>query len=545
MSGLTLRPYQIEALEAIETAGVQRAAVVLPTGMGKTVIFAELIARRVAASHRPLVLVHRDELAKQAAEKIHALAPHLSIGIVKAERDQHGSEFDVVIASVQTLGRASRRARIPHERFDTIIVDECHHATAPSYVDIMTHFGAFTRDSDTTAVGFTATLERGDGVGLGDVWQKVVIRRDVLDGIRGNHLVDVRGRAVTVDGLDLATVARRGGDYADNSLGDALESSGAGKVVADAYVEHASNRQGVLFAPTVRAAYHFADALNAAGITAATIEGGTAIEDRELIYKKYREGEIQVLSNCMVLTEGWDAPWCSCAVIARPTSSTPLYVQMVGRILRPWPGKTDALVLDVVGIAGKLRLASIPDLSTTEVRPEQGESMLEALEREGHSVTERRTITGELASHEVDLFGESTSAWLKTRGGVWFIPTRTGYFFLWPEIDGGDLWKIGRSHSQYQLKARPGQVTEAGWVRKGLPIEYAMAFTEQAATEADPSVSQRTASWRTRKGGPSEAQQGLMARLGIEVHDLMTKSEASDALSIAYASKILDGRSGK
>ena len=349
---LALRPYQTEAIAALEdgwAAGLQRVAVVLPTGLGKTVVFAHLIHQALAAGHRPLVLVHREELADQAADKIRSVAPDVSVGIVKAERDE--LDRDVIVASVQTLSRPNRRGRYlgaTAGRRRLIVVDECHHAAARTWIQLLEALGGFTPGGAKVA-GFTATMTREDSRKLGDIWERVVYERDILFGIGNGFLTDVRGKAVTVDGFDLGTVARSRGDYQDGALGEALEASGAGEVIAKAYTEHAADRAGVLFTPTVATAYSFAEDLNAAGIVTETITGTTSSEDRKLIYKRYRTGDVQVLSNCMVLTEGWDAPWCSTAVIARPTSSAGLYVQMVGRVLRPYPGKTDALVLDVVG----------------------------------------------------------------------------------------------------------------------------------------------------------------------------------------------------
>lgn len=524
-AGLKLRDYQEESLEALYAdwaTGLLRLAVVLPTGMGKTVVFAHLIERQHRFGRRTLVLVHRDELANQAAAKVHSVAPHLSVGIVKAGRNE--VDADVIVGSVQTLIRPSRRAQI--QDVGMIIVDEAHHAVARTWMEVLDHFGAFTH---TRTAGFSATLVRNDELALGDVWQKVSIKKDILYGIDNGHLVDVRGVQVTVDGLDLATVARSRGDYADGSLGDALESSGAGEVIARAYAEHAGDRQGVLFCPTVSTARSFADDMNAAGIVTEVVVGTTPVEDRNLIYKRYEAGETQVLSNAMVLTEGWDAPHASVAVIARPTSSEGLYTQMVGRVLRPFPGKADALVLDVVGVSSNLRLRSLADLAPG-ITPRPGESIGEAKERikRGRSGG-KGTIVGTVEHAEVDLFHRSKSAWLQTYAGVWFIPTRTDMVFLWPEGDG--TWAVA---------TKPNQGRGGGYVQRHLELGYAMAWGEQIAGEIDPSVSSKKASWRRPANKPTDRQLGMMARLGLPITDKTTKSDASDMISIYFASRELD-----
>jgi superfamily II DNA or RNA helicase len=524
---LKLRDYQEEALAgvAIKLRKHNRVAVVLPTGMGKTVVFAHLIKSVMEAGKRAIVLVHRDELANQAATKIQAVAPGVRVGIVKAERNEIFAQ--VVVASVQTLARPARRAAFDADTFGVIIVDEAHHAAAKTWMEVLEHLGAW---SGTPTVGFSATLAREDGRGLGDVWEAVAYKKDILEGIVKGHLVDVKGRAVTVDGLDLATVARTRGDYQDGALGDALEASGAGEIIAQAYLEHAADRQGVLFAPTVSTARAFAQDLNLAGIVTEVIVGTTPVEDRKLIFKRYEAGEIQVLSNAMVLTEGWDMPQASCAVIARPTGAAGLYTQMVGRVLRPWPGKVDALVLDVVGVSSRIKLRSLVDLSETGVAPEPGETMGEAWERHQRERGKTKTrITGTVAASDVDLFDRSHSAWLRTYAGVWFIPTRTDYIFLWPE--GDELWKVGRKAAQ----GRGGE-----WVQTGLTLEYALAWGEQTADEIDPSIGRKTSSWRRAGNQPSEAQMAIVARNRLPYVEGMSRSDVSNMISIHFASATFD-----
>lgn len=539
MHTLNLRRYQREAIAGIDAAlaeGFLRPAVILPTGMGKTVVFSHLIAREANAGRKVLVLVHRDELAEQAKAKIHSVSPDATIGIVKAQRNE--VDADVIVASVQTLARPNRREMI--EGIGLVIVDECHHALAKTWREVLQHFGCFGLDSPvgetvysgspTPAIGFTATLARGDGLGLGDVWQTVAYERDIEYGIEHGHLCDVRAQQVTIDGFDLATIAKTRGDYQEGQLGDALISVNAGEHVAAAYAEHAGTRRGILFAPTVASAFHFSDALNEAGIVTETITGETSKEDRELAYKKFQTGDVQVLSNCMVLTEGFDAPWAEIAVIARPTQSAPLYTQMVGRVLRPFPGKDEALVLDVVGIAGAHKLRTLKDLSTIKV--EDGESLTEAKERiesEREGAVERERIVGERKTREIELFAASHSVWLQTKGGVWFIPVRGGIVCLWEKPDG--TVSVGR-----KLDRKLGE-----WLFSGLSLEAAMSWGEQIANEFDPTLAQKDRAWRKTK--PSDAQLDLAIRMRIAPADelvQMRRGAVSDLLSIHFASRDLD-----
>jgi superfamily II DNA or RNA helicase len=538
MSTLKLRPYQDEAVSAVLDAwhnGVPRPAVVFPTGMGKTVVFSAL-AEELVRHHgaRPAVLVHRDELVRQTVAKLQAVAPELTVGVIQGPRNELGR--DVTVASVQTLSRSDRLDQTGVNTFSHLIVDECHHATAPSYRRIMDYFPV-------PAVGFTATMARADSGKLGDVWDKVVCERDILDGIAAGYLCDVRGRTVQVDGLDLDEVARSRGDWQDGALGQALEESDAAEAVAQAYREHAKDRRGVLFAPTVASAGLFAQALDAEGIACEAVFGGTPAETRQAIYARVRAGDTQVLVNCMVLTEGFDMPELSCAVIARPTQHASLYTQMVGRVLRPFPGKADALVLDVAGVAARHRLATLVDLSTTTAKIEMlaGESLADAAER----VTEARErvaehMRGEITWADVDLFGRSKSAWLMTPGGVWFVPTRERYWFVYPDAEDPSAWRVGATGSTYAMRG-PG----AGWKQSGIPsLELAMAIAERSAADEDGSVSSRTASWRQRSRKVSEAQIGMGARIGLVIPPETSKSEASDMISTHLAGKLLD-RGGK
>jgi len=529
---LTPRPYQVEALTAVKSAWTRQLetpghpAVVLPTGMGKTVIFAHLVAQIVEEGGWPLVLVHRDELAQQAAKKIKQVAPHLTVGLVKAKH--RDVDRQVLVGSVQTLARPGRRAELP--RITHIIIDECHHAAAKSYRDIIDAFPA------ARVVGFTATMVRADSKGLGDVWSEVVYSRDILYGIRNGFLTDVTGRTVVIPDLDMSQIKTAHGDYQEEALALALEESEAGHFIAKAYLEHCPDRSGILFAPTVATAFMFAEDLNAAGITTEVVTGETPLEERAAIYARAESGQTQVLANCMVLTEGFDMPRMSVAVIARPTTSVGLYIQMVGRVLRPFPGKGVALVLDVVGVASKLALASVIDLSPTHVKPEPGETLADAeerfeLEEAGKPVKMGRSTAG-LALEEIDLFHRSRTVWLQTPLGVWFIPTKDRFYVLWP-LGPGDQWTVNTLPNKQGKRER---------LIGELSMENAMAWAEQLAAEEELKaegfqVASKKAAWRRGKviSGP---QRDFAMGLGVDTTG-MNKGEVSDAISVALVARSL------
>lgn len=557
MSTIKLRDYQTECIDAVFSAwgqGVRRPAVVLPTGAGKTVVFSALVGRfqdkqrgpldefkvDPSAGHRVMVLVHRDELADQALSKLRDVLPaDVSVGKVKA-RD-NDITADVMVCSVQTLASARRLAALVDiqsksapGRVGLIITDECHHAAAASYRKV---YDAF---PDALNLGVTATMARGDGVGLGSVWEEVVYTRSILWMISKGFLCDVKTHRVDIDGLDMGDVKSTAGDYQAGALGEALEESGFADVVAKAHAEHAGDRPTIVFTPTVATAELAAEALNASGCPTAVITGATPPEERHAAYDRFRTGEVRALANCMVLTEGFDAPWASCAIVARPTQSAPLYTQMVGRVLRTYPGKTDALVLDVVG-ASSHKLRTLVDLEPGAVQSvREGETLAEAVVREAEAGDQRvraGSVAFELKMREINMFGGSDVAWHRTRGGVLFIDCgpaegtkQQRRVFLWPSPETPGKWRIAG-----QRDGRPA----AYWPGYGdLDLSSAMAWGEVVAEENRAFSVLRSARWRKEK--PSEAQLSVAERWGIET-DGMTRGDVSEALSVATASRALDG----
>lgn len=526
-------------------SGTRRPAIVLPTGAGKTVVFAHLAAQMRERGVRTVILAHRDELIEQAASKVKAVAPDLRVGVVKGQRREIRGR-DVVVASVQSLTREPRRAELARAGLRLVVVDEAHHAVATTYVEVLRAMGCFEADpmAGAYAVGVTATMGRSDRVALGQVWQDVVYRREIVEMIRQGYLVNVKGVRVRVDGLDLAAVKRRAGDYADTALAEAMHASLAPAAIARAYVEHAKDRAGILFSPGVAMAYEMAGALRAEGIEAAGIDGAMPLPERRAVLRAFAAGDVQCVCNAMVLTEGFDAPWCSCVVIARPTSSRALYVQMAGRGLRPHPGKRDALLLDVVGVTGRHRLASLADLGgadrveqlddeLAQYEPDEEIDLLGLLDGEGgRGLVDEPGADGPLVSEVVDLFGASRQAWLRTPRGVWFLSGGDDLVFLAPDPSG----EPGR----YAVARCPTRTSGGEYLHTDLDLDMAMSWGEQVAAELGAKVlTGRAQGWRKRE--PSAGQLGMAAQLGISVHiGMATRGEVSDAISAAVAAARLD-----
>jgi superfamily II DNA or RNA helicase len=358
-----LRDYQLECLHSIEESTSRRQLVTLPTGTGKTVIFSEK-AKRDSAKHRVLILVHRDELVRQTVAKLEAAGlDRTKYGVMKAE--QNGAWYDIVIASVQTLSR-TRRAK-EYAAFGlakTVIIDEAHHAPANSYKKVLE---TCTDVENGLRIGFTATPDRETqkaykkrtatgmkiGVshrsGMAQVFDEIVFYRSLTDMIAQGYLCDVVPATIETR-LDLSKVGILGGDWREGELGAAMERANTDETIVSNWIRSDANgRPTLCFLPTVRTSKTTCDAFLAAGIPAAHIDGTTPIDERQIYYKQLRDGSLKVITNCMVLTEGFDEPSISCVIVARPTQSRSLFAQMIGRGTRLYPNKPDCLVMSVVG----------------------------------------------------------------------------------------------------------------------------------------------------------------------------------------------------
>lgn len=397
----TLRDYQVVARDRVFeewAAGLRRTALVLPTGAGKTVVFSEIIRQFIANNpgEKVLILAHREELLTQAAEKISHWAPDLRVGLVQGKTNQISAQ--VIVASQQTLARPNRRRFLP--RFGLIIVDECHRCMSPTYAKTLEALGSLDPDGPLT-LGVTATFMREDSKRLTDFFESVAFSMDILDLIAGEvrYLVPPKFKRVLIEGLDLSGIPisrlEGGKDLAAGELGEAMDKAGAPGVVAEAYRLHAGNRSGMIFCPTVASATHVAEAMRLWGFTAEMLCGETPKYQRRDILARYNRGEIQVITNANLLGEGVDAPITGCIVIARPTMSKILFRQMVGRGLRLHPGKTDCLVLDVVGATGRNDLKTLNDVTDHDVHVREMETLDDAVARERPTEPREETQEGE------------------------------------------------------------------------------------------------------------------------------------------------------
>jgi len=359
-----LRDYQVECLETILAryrAGVRRQIVCLPTGTGKTVIFAAF-PRFFHMRKRMLVLAHRGELLDQAREKILMANPGLRVEIEQAARSAAPSS-DIVIASVPTLGRkGSRRLkRLDPDEFFLVVVDEAHHATAATYRRVLDHFGVFEENTPKLLAGFTATPKRGDGQGLDAVFEEIAFSRSLPEMIAAGHLSPVAGYRVETE-VDLSRVRTRMGDFVASQLSRAVNVTERNDLVVKVFREHLADRQTLCFCVDVAHAHSLARAFGRAGVPSAAVTGEMASEARGRALEDFSAGRVRVLTNCMVLTEGYDESSVAGIILARPTKSSLLYTQMIGRGTRLHPGKENATIIDIVDVTRDNRLATLPGL---------------------------------------------------------------------------------------------------------------------------------------------------------------------------------------
>ncbi len=344
---IELRQFQCEAVDQIEgkvAEGERKLVVVAPTGSGKTVMFSEYVRRVLAEYKRVLVIAHRREIITQTSGKLDANGVYHGV-ILAGEENQLRPQANVQVASVQTLhARAIRSSSMPMPLADVLIIDEAHHARARTYQKIIDAYpGA-------TVLGFTATPCRGDGRGLGNIFNEMIEAPQVQELIDLGFLVPTKIYAPVKDTDRLLRGVRiKQGDYAIGQLEARMNTDTLVGDIVTHWLKHGESRRTVCFSVDVAHSVHIRDEFVRAGVRAEHLDGSTPIPEREAILGRLASGETQVVTNCMVLTEGWDMPAVGCCILARPTKQMGLYRQMIGRVLRPDDGKANAIILDHSG----------------------------------------------------------------------------------------------------------------------------------------------------------------------------------------------------
>lgn len=370
-AGMTLRPYQQEAKDAIFREwdqGHSKTLLVLPTGTGKTIVFSAVTEECVRAGSRVLILAHRGELLDQAQDKL-LKSTGLRCSVEKAEETSLHSWFRVTVGSVQTLMREKRLAQFSPSHFSHIIIDEAHHCLSDSYQRVLEHFSA------ARVLGVTATPDRGDMRNLGQYFESLAYEYTLPKAIREGYLCPIKAQTIPLK-LDLSGVGVQNGDFKAGDLGTALDPYLY--QIADEMANYCKGRKTVVFLPLVKTSQKFRDILNSRGFRAAEVNGDS--QDRAEILRDFAAGAYDVLCNSMLLTEGWDCPSVDCIVVLRPTKVRSLYSQMVGRGTRLCEGKDHLLLLDFLWHTERHELCHPASLicETAEVAQKATENIEEA-----------------------------------------------------------------------------------------------------------------------------------------------------------------------
>ena len=366
---MELRPYQAAAKEAVFqkwSEGTKRTLLVLPTGTGKTIVFAAVTEDCVRQGERILILAHRGELLEQAADKIQK-ATGLGCSVEKAEQTCRGSFYRIVVGSVQTLMRERRLSGFSPDYFQTIVIDEAHHCISDSYQRVLQHFPC------AKVLGVTATPDRGDMRDLGEYFENIAYEYTLPRAIKEGYLSPIKALTIPLK-IDISQVGTQSGDFKAGELGTALDPYL--EQIASEMEKHCRDRKTVVFLPLVKTSQKFREILSAHGFRAAEVNGNS--EDRADVLEAFDRGEYDVLCNSMLLTEGWDCPSVDCVIVLRPTKVRSLYCQMVGRGTRLSPGKDHLLLLDFLWMTERHELCHPAALICSN--PEVAQQMTKNLE---------------------------------------------------------------------------------------------------------------------------------------------------------------------
>lgn len=408
---IQLRPYQQECVDKIDAKDSGRFLISLATGLGKTVIFSHL-----KRNGRTLILSHRDELVKQPQKYYDC-----SFGIEKAEITSNGEE--VVSASVQSMCRPNRLARFSPDSFDTIILDEAHHASAgnTSYMSILNYFSEAKR-----IIGFTATPKRGDKIRLSDVFEEILYSKDIKWGIENGYLCRIRAARVIAD-YSLNDIEKIAGDYALNDVDKKINTQVL-TTTAKVYVDQCmpQGKHVLVYCPTKRVCYELAQIMRSSvpKSDASSIQvllGDTDPEERRTILEGFRTGTVKVIINCMVLTEGTDLPICDAIINLRPTTNSSLYQQIIGRGTRLFPGKEYLTIYDILpeDVNSRRGICSAPSLFGIE--PENVQRKYKARFTDNEDLLDLcNTLNQECADivKRMDLHVEMMDAFIEEANGI-------------------------------------------------------------------------------------------------------------------------------
>jgi superfamily II DNA or RNA helicase len=530
-----------------------------------TVMFSQLYEKmKSRLPGQMLVLAHREELIDQNIAKMRLVNPTLRVDKEMAEHKADPSQADVIVASVATLGRkgTKRVEKYNWERIDKVIVDEAHHSTADSYRNIF----ALTRSLEPTSqgllLGVTATPQRSDGKALAELYERVVFVYSIREAITDGWLVDIRGYRVRTD-TDLSGVEKSRGDFAADQLADAVNTPERNRKIVAAWFARAENRQTVAFCAGIKHAQDLAHAFREAGVEAEAVWGDD--QERSAKLKAHRDKEITVICNCGVLVEGYDDWRIGCVLLARPTQSSVLFTQMVGRGTRLQEGigclkglvgtpewlstiKSDCIVLDVVDNSSKHSLITLPTLmglpGTLDLKGKSVVGSVELIEQAQidnpsvdfsklQSITELKQFIESINLFEVRFPAEveenSELTWYRAAGG--------GYRIAIPKSAGGGYCRISQNMlDQWQIE---GELAGRTFRGTGAAMDGAFKKCDELIRERCPdilNIISRSAKWHGQKATAN--QMTILRRLFKgRVFPELTKGAASRLIGERLARK--------
>lgn len=507
-SAIRLRDYQQEALEKVlleSNEGVKRQVIALPTGSGKTVIMSGIAK---AVNKRTLILAHRQELIDQTVDKLRLVWPEISVGVCMAERDEVDAQ--VVVGSVQSCCRWKRLKRLKAQGFELLIVDECHHAIAQSYQDIINTLG-FGEGTTKLLLGVTATPDRG---GLGMIFDKITFARSISTMISSGYLAPVIGRKILTN-FTLEKVCTRNGDFAIEELSEAVNTSERNAFIVAKFKIYAPERKSIAFCVDVQHCKDLAAAFQAEGINCQAIWGDMPSNDRKRVLEDLKYGRIQVATSCGVLCEGFDEPSVTAVIMARPTRSKTLYTQSIGRGLRTHLGKENCLVLDFCDRSHNLDVIlslnkSIPEAIELEEKPEEGEKGREEVDHIPKiSPLEEIDTT-------FDILGRQRFLWIALGDGEWSLhDDERREIVLQPKESGYVATLYFQDFSSQPIINTP------------LPLEYAQGVCEDyARRHLKIAFADALAPWMNIETPPTAGQLSCLEKLGMDDCEGITRAEA-------------------
>lgn len=505
---MNLRNYQRECIDAVlrlKAEGKHRQLISMATAAGKTVVFSHLIKE---VGGRAIIIAHTIELLKQAQKTLKMVAPELTVGLVNENYKDFNA--DVVIVSTQSAFLESNLKQLKAQNINIMIYDECHRAAAEGNRRIIEELG-FGKGTNKLLVGCTATAYRSDKKGLGEVFDVVAFEKSAVDLINDGFLVPPKGYKVATD-IDLSAVQTVDGDFHQSSLAAVMNTTEMNQLIVKSWLSIAKDRPTICFAVNVAHAKNIANMFVAHGVAASSIDGEMPQKDRDDVLEKYKAGEIKVLCNCSILTEGVDLPMTQC-VITKPTKSKGLYTQMVGRGLRLWPDKDNCIVLDFG--SKNHTICSTAVLFEDQINPPQ-QARNQNAERE---LPPKLNPQLKAAIVNSDPLGKSFT-WQRGQDNSYIMR-------------GGGIARIEiqqQSKDQYIVYYCEGlEYTELAY---GVDFEWAFSTAEDYARDNRKkfALSDKDASWRNEP--ITEKQKALFKKCRFKAGiDKLTKGQATDIIS--------------